>query len=201
MARKLSDQGSAGELEPLAELYNKLLSFLSNECAMILDVAERTLAVPTIGNGSIAAVFLGGEKKKVKLGGVGYELLTSVVWDEIASRLMSELGHVIFAAGQPSVFHRVRHHCISARRTLIIACRTELLSHSRVHLSTGGDLSLPSIPRHLPYPSDNAYLPETLPTPRLLPTSFQRNRYDRRASSAIVDRAQSVGGGVDILDE
>lgn len=119
MTRKASDQGSVGELEPLAELYNKLLSFVSSECAMILDVAERTLAVPTIGNGSIAAVFLGGEKKKVKLGGVGYEFLTSVVWDEIASRLMSELGHVIFAAGQPSIFHRVRLDYFSARSPLM----------------------------------------------------------------------------------
>ena len=107
MVRKSSDQVSTGELEPLAELYNKLLSFLSNECALVLDVVERTLAVPVMGNGSIAAVLLAGEKKKVKLGGVGHELLANVIWDEIASRLMSELGHVIFAAGQPSVFHRV----------------------------------------------------------------------------------------------
>lgn len=107
MVRQASDQGSTGELEPLAELYNKLLSFLSNECALVLDVAERTLAVPTVGNASVVAVLNGGEKKKVKLGGVGYELLSSVVWDEIASRLMSELGHVIYAAGQPTVFHRV----------------------------------------------------------------------------------------------
>jgi len=98
---------STGEIEPLGALYNKLLTFVSNDCSLILDIAERALAVPVPSKTSIAAVLLNGSSKKAGAASEGYELLASVIWDEIASRLMSELGHIIFAAGQPAAFHRV----------------------------------------------------------------------------------------------
>lgn len=45
----------------------------------------------------------GGRERRVE----GFEILTNVIVDEIATRLVSEVGTVVFAAGRPSVFHQV----------------------------------------------------------------------------------------------
>lgn len=45
-----------------------------------------------------------GDEREVE----GFEILTKVIVDEIATRLVGELGTVVFAAGRPSVFHQVR---------------------------------------------------------------------------------------------
>lgn len=92
------------EANPLAELYNKLLAFIARDCGVLLDIAERTLAAPPPTTLAVALAAAAEEKKKR----AGYDILNDVVWDEIANRLMSELGHTIYAAGRPSVFHQVR---------------------------------------------------------------------------------------------
>ncbi len=86
------------ETEALVGLYNKLLGFVASDLGVVLDVAERTLAVPatTIVGAGVKAE---GRRK-------GYEVLANVVFDELANRLISEMGHVIFAAGRPGVFHQ-----------------------------------------------------------------------------------------------
>lgn len=101
------DEGGASsdvEQDPLAVLYNKILTFISRDCGLVLDVAERTLAVqpPALLSNGTKTIDVEDSQRRV-----GFELLSNVVWDEIANRLMSELGHVIFAAGRPSIFHQV----------------------------------------------------------------------------------------------
>lgn len=66
--------------DPLVDLYNKVLAFVSRDCAPLLDAADRRL------RGS---------------------MLVTVVWEELQTRLIAELGHVIFAAGRPESFHSV----------------------------------------------------------------------------------------------
>lgn len=164
-----------GELDPLCELYNKLLAFVSRDCGMILDVTERTLAVAPA-----TTLVIGGaadEKKKR----AGYEILTNVVWDEIAARLMGELGHVIFAAGRPSIFQQVRI-ASSLPRHRLTSC-AELPPHYRLHLT-------PRIPRSHPRSSHRPPLPphlhelcEALPAPHLLPAALQGDCHERRADS------------------
>lgn len=123
-------------LGPLTELYNRLLAFVSNECGILLDVAERVLEVApgrTAGSnalvatkrgnrgvgpeadlsdsvGSLAGSAQGGEATTdAKEAGVrGFQVLNRVVVDEMARAVMNELGGVIFAAGRPTVFHQVR---------------------------------------------------------------------------------------------
>lgn len=95
-----------GEVEPLASLYNKILQFISEECGMILDITERILAESITST----TVVIGGKRRVERKVGANFEILTKVIWEEIGGRLMSELGHVIFAAGRPSVFHQV---CLS----------------------------------------------------------------------------------------
>lgn len=89
--------------DPLRDLLNKILAFVSKECGLVLDVAERSLAS--------SATALVVEKAGVGADGgearIGYEMLTNVVWDAIGTRLMNELGSTIFAAGRTTVFHHV----------------------------------------------------------------------------------------------
>jgi hypothetical protein len=93
------DPIETSEAEPLADLYNRILRFITQDCGVLLDVAERTLG----STGPSVNLLAPAERKKT----AGYEILTNVVWEEIVMRLMAELGHVIFAAGRPSIFHRV----------------------------------------------------------------------------------------------
>ncbi|ORY89153.1 oligomeric golgi complex component, COG2-domain-containing protein [Leucosporidium creatinivorum] len=115
------------ELDPLAILYNKILTFISRECGLVLDVAERTVAVQPPASGADGKLGIEADEQKRR---VGFELLSNVVWDEIANRLMSELGHVIFAAGRPSIFHQ------NYLLTTSFISRIESLSPTLSHLHT-----------------------------------------------------------------
>ncbi|GAA5906257.1 uncharacterized protein JCM6883_005490 [Sporobolomyces salmoneus] len=100
----------------LLRLYNLLLRFISEECGNILSIAERTLsegAPRSANSGSLQKLAIenrrkreeteeNGEEREVE----GFQILTNVIIDEIAARLVGELGTVIFAAGRPSVFHQ-----------------------------------------------------------------------------------------------
>lgn len=96
--------------DPLRDLLNKILAFVSKECGLVLDVAERSLATSssTLVMEKSGGGTDGGEAR------IGYEMLTNVVWDAIGTRLMNELGSTIFAAGRPTVFHHVSQIFASA---------------------------------------------------------------------------------------
>ncbi|GAA5885926.1 hypothetical protein JCM5296_007033 [Sporobolomyces johnsonii] len=95
-----------GDSAPLAALYNNILSFVSRECGVVLDVAERTLAPPAASSSSQPAEEMRKKGEDCAAKVEGFEILTNVIVDEVATRLMGELGTVIFAAGRPSVFHQ-----------------------------------------------------------------------------------------------
>jgi hypothetical protein len=40
--------------------------------------------------------------------GKGFEILANVVWDEVAHAIMNDLGGIVFSAGRPDDFRRVR---------------------------------------------------------------------------------------------
>ncbi|KAI5481066.1 component of oligomeric golgi complex 2 [Pseudohyphozyma bogoriensis] len=82
-----SRDGAGPEEDALRVLYNEILGWISRECGLVLDVTEK----------------MGTDEKKK---GGRYEILVGVIWEEVAGRLLSELGHVIFAAGRPAVFHQ-----------------------------------------------------------------------------------------------
>jgi len=108
---KESDSG------PLLRLYNLLLRFISQDCGIILSIAERSLSRPR-GDSQSKLAITTRRKREDPIGEreedeedqqvEGFQILTNVIVDEIASRLVGELGTVIFAAGRPSVFHQVR---------------------------------------------------------------------------------------------
>lgn len=45
----------------------------------------------------------------------GFEIMANVVWAEVGRALMDELGSVIFAAGRPDEFRKVRARCLWLR--------------------------------------------------------------------------------------
>ncbi|BGP23394.1 hypothetical protein JCM10295v2_002290 [Rhodotorula toruloides] len=89
---------------PLAALYNRILAFISHDCGVLLDVGERVLAIPHERRriDAAGAASEANETEKVE----GFEILTNVLFDEIGTALMGELGGVIYAAGRPTVFHQ-----------------------------------------------------------------------------------------------
>ncbi|GAA6009286.1 hypothetical protein JCM11491_004257 [Sporobolomyces phaffii] len=98
---------------PLLRLYNILLRFISEDCGNILSIAERSLAPDPTSAMSLLKTALVNKRNRDEpeddgehRDGEGFQILTNVIVDEIATRLVSELGTVIFAAGRPSVFHQ-----------------------------------------------------------------------------------------------
>lgn len=133
------------ESEPLADLYNRILLFISQDCGVLLDIAERTLGRSTVLPGLL-------EEKRKK---AGYEVLTNVVWEEVAMRLMAELGHVVFAAGRPSIFHRVSPPALSAT----VTDRFDRITSSRRRSSHASSVSrLPYLPSFTFAPSPRTKL-------------------------------------------
>lgn len=161
--------------EPLVELLNALLRFVENHLAIVLDVTERNLASKMLVVEDLS-VEKDKEGKRAR-----YEVLTRVVWDEIATRLMGELGSVIFAAGRPGVFHRVRFfaspYLLSRERVLTRLECLELPPPHDVRNPARISLSNPFPPQHIPHLSHHPNVSQTLPNPRVLPTPIQRHYY------------------------
>ncbi|GAA6002082.1 hypothetical protein JCM10207_003064 [Rhodosporidiobolus poonsookiae] len=104
-----------GDAAPLCALYNRVLAFVEEQCAVVLDVAERVVVGPPSGSGSderrkkLEGATTATDDGSSSSGGVaqveGYQVLARVLLDGLLTTLTAELGAVVFAAGRPSVFH------------------------------------------------------------------------------------------------
>ena len=83
---------------PLAVLYNGILSFVERDVKHMMDVAERISSRIEQRNDGVDD----GASAK------GFEIFANVVWAELARALTDELGNTLFAAGRPDEFRRVR---------------------------------------------------------------------------------------------
>ncbi|KAI9446785.1 COG complex component [Lactarius indigo] len=81
---------------PLAVLYNGILSFVERDVKRIMDIAERISA--RVGQREDGANDGGSAK--------GFEIFANVLWAELARALMDELGSTLFAAGRPDEFRK-----------------------------------------------------------------------------------------------
>ncbi|KAK4047210.1 hypothetical protein OIO90_006273 [Microbotryomycetes sp. JL221] len=114
-------ESSSNETQALATLYNRILNFIQQDCALVLDVAERSLNTPpTINNystdlsssvSSLNALVEESSTTNDERSKRQFFILTNVLWDEIGNRLIGELGSTIFAAGRPGIFHA--HYTLS----------------------------------------------------------------------------------------
>ena len=82
-----------------------MLRFVDRDLRRLMEIAERVCvrsgsrARAGAGNGGGG----GGEEE-----GGGFEIMANVVWAEIGRAIMDELGSVVFAAGKPDDFRKVR---------------------------------------------------------------------------------------------
>lgn len=105
---------------PLAVLYNGILGFVERDLKRMMDVAER-----------ISARI--GQRAEV-VDAKGFEVLSNVIWVEIARSLMDELGSALFAAGRPDEFRKVRSSCCIVNLCeQSLTCEAELRDDAIVH--------------------------------------------------------------------
>ena len=96
--------------DSLARLYNQILRFVERDLTRIMDLAEKVTLKPSSSNlrpvkglvESSSPVKETGDDKK------GFQILTNVLWSEISRAIVDEIGQVVFAAGRPNDFRKVR---------------------------------------------------------------------------------------------
>ena len=87
--------------DTLAALYNTVLRFVDRDVRRTMEIAEAVCAK----SGARAAA----DRGETREGEVPvFEIMANVVWAEVGRALMDELGSVIFAAGKPDEFRKVR---------------------------------------------------------------------------------------------
>jgi len=87
---------------PLAQIYNQILRFVSRHIRDIMEIAEK------ISNNKMP-------KEKISISKVistedtiqGFQILAYVVWEEIANAIINDIGDVVFTAGRPDELRKV----------------------------------------------------------------------------------------------
>ncbi|GAA5969864.1 hypothetical protein JCM11641_008068 [Rhodosporidiobolus odoratus] len=128
-----SSREGGNDSVPLCALYNRILTFISSDCGVLLDVAERNISVsptPSAGEEKRKGSSAPSTEDGSGLPSGGYELLSNVILDELVAALVGELGSVIFAAGRPTVFHQ--HYLL----TVSFIARLETLCPTLAHLDS-----------------------------------------------------------------
>ena len=198
--------------DALVDMYNKLLIFISKELGVVLEITERKPAQgtghagpaarePTMSSSTILgqdgdATVPGSPATRERLlsdrngSKPGYEILSNVVWAEIAQRLMGECGHLIFSAGRPETFHRVGHNCTTVRKgglrltkPVLNEC-TELHRYASLHWPTGKPMSEPEVSADTPQQPAVHCFHEALAAARLLPAPLQGDCRGSRVCSS-----------------
>ena len=93
--------------DSLARLYNQILRFVERDLTRIMDLAEKVTLKPSASTlrplkGLVEPSSETNDDKK------GFQILTNVVWGEISRAIVDEIGAVVFAAGRPNDFRKVR---------------------------------------------------------------------------------------------
>jgi hypothetical protein len=104
--------------DSLAALFNKVLRFVERDLKAIMEAAERVC----VKSGSRRSAFASStqvaisalstpalEKSNKRESAGNFDILANVVWAEVARSIMDELGSVVFAAGKPDEFRKVRN--------------------------------------------------------------------------------------------
>lgn len=99
--------------DPLASLYNTVLRFVDRDMKRIMEAAEKVgvktgTSTPRIGPGKASLLGLPASATRAPHEEGGFDIMANVVWAEIGKAIMDELGSVVFAAGKPDDFRKVR---------------------------------------------------------------------------------------------
>ena len=97
--------------DSLARLYNQILRFVERDLTRIMDLAEKVTLKPSSSTPRPVKGLAEPSKPdecETDGGEKGFQILTNVVWSEISRAIVDEIGTVVFAAGRPSDFRKVR---------------------------------------------------------------------------------------------
>ncbi|KIY46789.1 COG complex component [Fistulina hepatica ATCC 64428] len=87
--------------DPLAKLFLQVLRFVERDLCRVMDIAEKVSAKSMSAHNVRHASQL---TLSFETPAFGFEILANVIWAELGSAIMEELGTVVFAAGQPDEF-------------------------------------------------------------------------------------------------
>ncbi|KAF7428648.1 hypothetical protein PC9H_007875 [Pleurotus ostreatus] len=95
--------------DPLARLYNQILRFVERDLSRIMEIAERVSIVSnadvkpdksSTDSSAVADAHPSDGRTK------GFRIFSDVIWAELGSAIMDELGTVVFASGKPNEFKK-----------------------------------------------------------------------------------------------
>ena len=123
--------------DPLAGLFNTILRFVQVNCSGVMELSDKVSAKArksrknVLGGVQIQSPLIPQETGTPGMEGdgrnhQGFEILANVVWAEVANAIMSELGNVVFSAGNPDEFQKVSANKLHKRLSNGIVCRTIL---------------------------------------------------------------------------
>lgn len=125
-------QDSASSPDPLRQLCNQILGFISAEAREICEAVER---LSDSNESDLAKEIASDSSISLKPStATPCDIYVNVLWDEIARRLMDDLGGQIFFVGRTEVFHRnytLFHQFVSSFLSLAPStrARSALLQH------------------------------------------------------------------------
>ncbi|KIJ67824.1 hypothetical protein HYDPIDRAFT_37422 [Hydnomerulius pinastri MD-312] len=121
--------------DTLAKLYNQILRFVNRDLGRIMEIADHASLKSSSGRLDSASVATspGGLEAEAQAR-EGFDIMANVIWPEVGQAIMDELGHMVFAAGNPDEFLK-RHTTTQAfiRALEFIAPSTRSVQAMRSH--------------------------------------------------------------------
>lgn len=87
---------------PLAQIYNHILRFVSRHIKDIMEIAEKISRNKLPKERISTSVVISTEDTTQ-----GFQILAYVVWEEIANAIINDIGDVVFTAGRPDELRKV----------------------------------------------------------------------------------------------
>lgn len=88
--------------DPLVQVYNQILRFVARDLKDILELAEKVA-----NKGLAKGKALDHSIPKQSPGQAGYQIMSHVIWEEVANAIINDLGDAVFAAGRPDDLRKV----------------------------------------------------------------------------------------------
>jgi len=96
--------------DPLVHLLNTILRFVERDCRLVIDLAERANSLRSYKRykGRITGGATESDAQKTHPSRESFDIVGGVIWAEIGTSLMENLGSMLFAAGRPDEFQKVQ---------------------------------------------------------------------------------------------
>ncbi|KAF5393319.1 hypothetical protein D9757_000644 [Collybiopsis confluens] len=85
----------------LAKLYIQILRFVERDLSSIMEIADK-VSIKSRTSASISGYLQSDVKKEDS----GFDIMANVIWNEVGTAIMGDLGNVVFAAGRPDEFRK-----------------------------------------------------------------------------------------------